>query len=831
VIGLVVVSHSRALGEAAVGLAQQMVDEAARPRIAVAAGLDETTFGTDAVAVSEAIAEVDGPDGVLVLLDLGSAVLSAETALEFVDPETAARVVVSSAPLVEGLVAAVVLAATGAPIDAVAEEARRGLEGKQDHLGQPHGDDHPATAAAPSGRFEELATTDALTVDIPVTNPHGLHARPAARLVTLVRSFDAKVLLTNARAARGPVDASSLSKVATLNAREGDSLKAQASGPDAAAVLAAIRALADQAFGDEPPDDTTAAVTRTGARDVGGPAGRTGSGLDIAMGPAIISPVDVDTSTYVAEDIDSELRRSRDALEAGAQALAAIRDDTRAAIGEAEAEIFDAQLALLGDPSLRDAAEVSIRAGASAPKAWSTTIDALAAELGGLDDSYQRARAQDARSVRRRILAALMGQADATVAAAEESGILVVEELDAATAATLDPAGILGIVTRGGGATGHGVIVAKSRGVPIITDVGDAAADIRRGDLVAFDARVGQVLVNPTQAEQEHVAEEIAARAQRRAGALTQALLPATTADGHRIHVVANVTSVDDALVAAQQGAEGSGLVRTEILFGADTSRPTVERQAATFLSIASALGGQPITIRTWDVGGDKPLRFLPQPVEANPFLGERGLRLSRRDPEVLREQLEAICLTARETPTKVMFPMVTNLAEVEWALDQLAEAAKVATGDIPSALEVGIMVEVPAAALRAGLLAHRLDFVSIGTNDLTQYTTAAERGNAAVSGLADGLEPAVLRLIAGVCADVPERVTVALCGDLASNDTATPLLLGLGIRELSAVAPAVPSVKGAVRHTTLTAAEELARGAIAAASADDVRLLLASGA
>jgi phosphocarrier protein FPr len=373
------------------------------------------------------------------------------------------------------------------------------------------------------------------------------------------------------------------------------------------------------------------------------------------------------------------------------------------------------------------------------------------------------------------------------------------------------------------------VIVAKSRGVPVFTDAADAVRDLGAGTLLAFDASSRRLVVNPGEAEQREFAAAIKTRSQERTAALAHADEPASTLDGCRIVVAANVTSVDDALEAARQGAEGSGLVRTEILFGHDSSRPTVEQQTETFLAVAAALGGQPMTIRTWDVGGDKPLRFLPQPMEANPFLGERGLRLFRRQPEVLREQLSAVCLASRETPTKVMFPMVTTAEEVTWALEQLRTAALSTTGDVPSSLEVGIMIEVPAAALRAGHLAATLDFVSIGTNDLTSYTTAAERGNAAVSTLADGLEPAVLQLIGHVCDVVADRVAVAVCGDLASNPAVSALLVGLGVRELSAVAPAVPSVKAAIRRTDLAAARDLATASVAMTSADNVRSLLAT--
>lgn len=818
-IGIVVVSHSRALAEAAVALAAEMVEESARPSITVAAGLDESTFGTDAAAVAEAISAADSPDGVLLLLDLGSAVLSAEMALELVEPELAGRVRVSSAPLVEGLVAAAVLASTGASVAEVDAEARRGLAGKQQHLDDP--DDASMPPADGSGQPTDEGGQ---SVEVDVSNLHGLHARPAARLVALVRSYDARVSLTNRRSGRGPVDAASVSMVATLNVRKGDRLRVEAAGDDAAAVLAAVEALAGRRFDDaddaddaEPAPATTAA---SGQRS-------SGSGLDIAIGPAIVAELDVDTGEYEAGDLDQERAASAAAVEAARAQLSTMRDSSQSS-DDASAGIFGAQLELLDDPVIRKEVATSLEAGCPATEAWAGTLGRLEREFAQLDDAYQRERAQDVRSVRRRVEAALTGR-DADPALAEETaeGILVVPELDAATAAALDPQRVLGVVTVGGGATGHGVIVAKSRGVPVITDVSESAAAVAPGELVGFDARDSRFVVEPDAAEEAGFRAEIERRAAKRAKAVAAAAGPADTRDGVHVTVAANVTSVDDARAAARYGADGSGLLRTEVLFGGLSTRPGVDAQLAAFGSVAEALGRQPLTIRTWDVGGDKPLPFLPQPKEANPFLGERGLRLMQRQPEVLREQLAAVCLAARESPVKVMFPMVSSRDEVTWALAQLRQAASEVTGEVPSGLGVGIMVEVPAAALRIAQLAVGLDFVSIGTNDLTQYVLAAERGNTAVSDLVQPLDPAVLWLVDRVCRTVPEGVEVAVCGDLASDAEAAALLVGLGVRELSAVPAAVPVVKAAVREVDTERARQLADRSLDCVSAAEVRELL----
>ena len=638
-----------------------------RPELRIAAGLDEQTFGTDAMAVADAITAVDGPDGVLVLLDLGSAVLSAEMALELVDPELHDRVRLSPAPLVEGLVAAVVLAAGGASLDEAAAEAARGLAAKQEHLG------------VATEQPEQVAPAAEREVELVVSTPHGLHARPAARLVALARQYDAGLTLADLETGRGPVDAGSLSMVATLNVQQGHRIRIGASGPRAEAALTAVTELAAQNFGDiavpEQTGDARPAVQATNERRHAGAVATNerGFGLEVAIGPAVVAAGEVDLGGYLAGDAATEEARSEAAVDRAVAALRAIRATTGQRVGEAEAAIFDAHLALLDDPAVTRAVAAAIAGGASAPEAWAARLDALAAEFGGLDDAYQRERAQDVRAVRRRILAEL-ARADRPDVASEEPsaighgssdarGVLVVAELDAATAATIDAGEVAGVATRAGGATGHGVIVARSRGIPIVTGIGDVA--VEDGQLVAFDGRAGRFVVEPDEEEFRGLIER---RTAERDEAVRHAGEPAVTTDGHTVRVFANVGSVADAHAAARLGADGAGLVRTEVLFGDRGTAPAVDEQAAVYREISTALGGRPVTIRTWDVGGDKPLPFLPLPAEANPFLGERGLRVFRHRPELLTDQLDAICRVAREAPIRVMFPMVTTAEEVGWA-------------------------------------------------------------------------------------------------------------------------------------------------------------------
>lgn len=770
-IGIVVVSHSRKLAEAAVALAAEMTPEP--PRVAIAAGLDDGSFGTDAAAISEAITEVDSTDGVLVMLDLGSAILSAEMAKEFVEPETADRVMLSAAPLVEGLVAAMVTAAAGAPLDEVAREAADGCLPKQEHIiGPEAAAENVGPAPADDGSGLEFEWT--------IRNPHGLHARPAATLVGGLRGIDAVVQVSNKTSGAGPVPGSSLTKIATLGLRKDDVMRATITGPQAEQALARLAELAEGGFGEDVDAPTTpqpAAASPTPAASAA-PAS-TQSGTQVVIGTAFVTGGEVDTTGYVKGDAEHE--RLRNATEAVQARL------------NGPDEILAMQATLLDDPSLVDAVNREIFAGAAATTAVDEVFTRVAAQFAALPDAYQAERAQDVRSLRRQVLAELMGRQPDVLPTGEH--VLVVPELDAATAAALDPVNCLGVVTTTGGATGHGVIIATGRGIPVLTGRADAAR-VTTGQQVAFDPVSSELWVAPDEATIAEVRGRAEARRAEEAEAEALAHEPAFTSDGRRIVVEANVGSLEDAMRGAAAGAEGSGLVRTELLFGHQSVAPTAEEQAAVFVQIGQALAPHPITIRTWDVGGDKPLPYLHQGAELNPFLGERGLRTMRRVPEFFAEQLRGIALAARQVPVRVMFPMVTEPEEMEWARGvALQVIEEVGVEPFP----IGMMVEVPSAALRAAEFAGLADFVSIGTNDLTQYTTATDRSNGVVSALAKSDSAGVLELMRITCERLP-GIPVAVCGDLASKPAIVARLVGIGVTELSCRPPLVGQIKQAVR-------------------------------
>ncbi|HJQ01457.1 MAG TPA: phosphoenolpyruvate--protein phosphotransferase [Jatrophihabitans sp.] len=797
-VGIVVVSHSRALARAATELAGQMV-HGTRPAVAIAAGLDETTLGTDAVQVKEAIERVDSGDGVVVLLDLGSAVLSAELALDLLDDDLRERVVLSPAPLVEGLVAAVVTAVGGGTAAEVAAEAADALAGKQAHL---TGSVVP-TAAAPRA-------VDARRGVFVVHNAHGLHARPAARLVAQVRTLDAHVELTNLTTGAGPVPASSLSRVATLAAQRGHEIEVTITGSQAAEALEQILALAGRQFDEDEALDSLPVPASTTGPIAASPGIAIGRACRLEAGPLVL-PEDE------PGDDAARWRRLREAIAATRRDIARTRAQVAREVGEADASIFDAHLMLLDDPELLAHAQQLIKQDTGPARAWDTAVRRIEAELSSLPDSYLRGRAADVRAVGDQVLRYLLGVDGGRRAAA---GILVATDLTPAEAAELDAGVISAVVLAFGSPTSHAAILARARGIPLLVAAGAAVQRIRDGQLLVVDADGGNLLVDPEPDVRADYEQRISVRERAHAAAVSAAALPAVTEDGVAITVCANVGSIDDAKNAADGHADGSGLVRTEFLFQSRSEPPSVGEQEAMYRSICDAFGQRRVVFRTLDAGGDKPVPFASVAHEANPFLGVRGIRLSLHYRGLLRDQLRALCAVAAEAPVSVMFPMVTNVAEVREANAVLDEACD---GRRPVGLRVGIMVEVPSVALKAAAFAPHVDFFSIGTNDLTQYALAAERGNPALATFADPLDPGVLRLVAELCAGAG-AVPVSVCGEAAADPAAIPMLLGLGARTLSVPPPAIASVKQVVRDLNLGEAGDLARRALALGSAAEVR-------
>jgi phosphocarrier protein FPr len=813
-VGLVLVSHSKRLAEAVRELVLQMTTPDFP--IAVAGGVGEThdELGTDAVHIAEVLQNMNCPEGVLVLMDLGSAVLSAETSLELLETPDK-RIRLCPAPLVEGAIAAAVCAQAGGSLDEVAAEAELGLAPKQQQLGVEPAAEIPSAAAQPL--TEKPNETAELVLDI--ANPHGLHARPAAALVQTVSRFSGAVEVSNLTAKRGPASARSLTSLSLLQIRKGDQIKVICRGQDCAAALDAIRKLAAIDFGDKP--DAAPAIA---AKAVAGAHGLPGSD-GIVVGPlATLQPVDLIANDQSSGDPASEMARL-------AAAMKAVSDEVQQAKRGAGAnEILEAQALILSDPIVETKARAILQRGnTSAGRAWIDVTRELAAQYAAMDDAYLRERAADVRDIARRVLRQLQGESATPVINLDVPAVLFTDELLPSEASACDPTKVLGVITTKGSATSHSAILLRTLGIPMVVGAtGIGASDA--GKTVALDGSTGEFWIDPNAEVLAKLQTLRDAEAQARQQAELTRTQPSITLDGTRIQVLANVGNARDSQLAAENGAEGVGLLRTEFLFVSQKEAPTEEEQVRALREMYEPLSG-PITVRTLDVGADKPLPFLPQPGEHNPYLGVRGIRLSLHSPQLFLPHLRAILRSGVGHDIWLMFPMIALVEETREALRLLERAhLQLNTAKIDHAWPIkrGIMIEVPAAALLAEQLAEDLDFFSIGTNDLTQYTMAAERGNTNVADLQDALHPAVLRLMRAVAEGAkPRHRHVSICGDAASDPLAAAVFAGLGIHSLSVRPKQAASIKALFRGLELAQLEKIATQSLQGQNAAEVRRLI----
>jgi phosphoenolpyruvate-protein phosphotransferase/dihydroxyacetone kinase phosphotransfer subunit len=826
VVGIVVVSHSEGLADGVVQLAREMVGE--ELAIEAAGGIEEPgVLGTDADRVRGAIQRAMSKDGVLVLMDLGSALMSAELAIELVE-NPAGPVRLSDAPLVEGAVAAAVAASGGATLDEVAAEARGALAMKASQLGGAVAAEAPSAVAEPEPEADARA-------ELAVRNEIGLHARPAARFVEVARGFDALVRV--AKAGGGPpVGAGSLTNLVALGARRGDTLLVTASGPQAEHAVRALQELAERGFGDgvvasAVPSTTPAPAVKMAPPSPEAPE-RPASGAvltgvaasaGVAIGPA--HRLGVTDQPPPARDAADQARERRLLMDGRATARVAIERDRGVVAqraGRAEAEIFDAHLALLEDEALLEPTMDAIEAGATAERAWHDAAREVAERYRALSEPLLQERATDVLDVGRRVVAAIVGGSSDAEAPA---GVVIADELTPADAAGLDPERVLAIATARGSTTAHAAILARALGLPAVVGLGGAVLGIADGTVLLLDGAAGSVEVDPPAETLRAAAVRRERERERRAVARRHAHEPAVTRDGTRVEVFANLGAAGEAARAVELGAEGVGLLRTEFLFLGRDSLPDEDEQAETLRQIAVALDGRPLVVRTLDAGADKPLPALPMPPEDNPFLGVRGIRLALQRRDVLVTQFRAILRVAAEYPVKAMLPMVATLDEIVRARAVLDEA-RTQTG-IDAPLELGIMVEVPAAALSASRLAEHVGFFSLGTNDLTQYTMAAERGDPRLAPLLAGPQPSVLRLVRATVEGASAYGRwVGVCGELAGDPAAAVLLAGLGVTELSMAPGLVPEVKAALREVDFAQARTAALAALDTDTADEARAL-----
>jgi phosphotransferase system enzyme I (PtsI) len=822
-VGIVVVSHSPDVARGTADMVRQMVGDAVP--LAWCGGDPGGGLGTDVAAIQQAIERAWSERGVAILVDLGGAETSSAMAVELLPDDRRPKVVVCDAPIVEGAVVAATEASGGATLEAVrrvaealtparkaaapaaeaAAPARESVRRAGEALSPawevaqsaaevpppvreaaPRSTESAAREAGPRAAEVPSPAGEVVQGRVLVTHPVGLHARPSVKLTTLAKTFGARIDL--ALAEDGPwVDAKSVVEVMATKAPPRSVLYFRASGDDAAPAVRALVALVERDFVDgdgtasfpeSPPESPCELRARPAAPG-------------LALGPLAILPDDL-RARRTAGDPATEAAALTAAL-TGARAdlarLAAASWESRAA------EILEVQIAMLADAALADPAMAAIARGAAADAAWASAVDA---QIGGYEaagDEYFRARAADLRDLRDRVLRLLTGEPPAE--AVPPGAIVVARDLPPSRFLEIDWSRGGGIALAAGSPSSHVAMLARGRGVPMVVGLGAVELGGHREALV--DGGAGRLLLSPDEDARRRYHERRDTEDRRQREEARFLLRPARTGDGRPIAVRINVAAPEELALLDPAGCDGIGLARTEFLFhGGDL--PAEERQYALYRTMLAWAGGRPVTIRTLDAGGDKPIPGLTVSGESNPFLGVRGIRLSLARPEVFRVQLRALARAAVHGDLGVMLPMVTVPDEVEAArrlLDEVLAELR-AAGTEARRPRLGIMVEVPAAAL--ALDAFEADFYSIGSNDLTQYLTASARDVAAVAELANPAHPAVLQLIESVVREgVRQGREVSLCGDMAGEPEHVPRLLRCGLSVLSVAPAALARTKAAI--------------------------------
>lgn len=547
----------------------------------------------------------------------------------------------------------------------------------------------------------------------------------------------------------------------------------------------------------------------------------------LAKGPALRwEPRPLQIPKFIPADLQAERTRLGDARQNAAKQLRELVGQVASQIGETEAALFEAQAMFLEDAVLVQKAEAAIDSGMNAEQAWHDACEYFASQLEAMPDETLRARSADVRDVGRRVLEILMGVKSAPTLA--KQSIILARDLAPSQTAALDKSKVLAFCTAEGGPTSHTAILAKALGIPAIVGLGDAILDIADETLLLVDGNTGTLASNPTSDLVADFGQRILAEGEKRQREHELATQPALTRDGHRVEIAANVGSVDDARLALQHGAERIGLLRTEFLFLNRSQPPDEQTQYSAYRTILDLMGNRPVVVRTLDVGGDKEVPYLDFGHEANPFLGYRAIRISLDHPNDFKAQLRALLRAGAGHDLRIMFPMIASLEEVQKAKSLVAEAQMElhnAGREMAENVQIGIMVEIPSVALLAERFAREVHFFSIGTNDLTQYTLAAERGNKRVSHLNDPCHPAVLREIQQVVLAAHRAgIWAGVCGEMAGDTQAIPILLGLGVDELSMSPRQIPSAKQVVRNWSQADAQELARRALEMDGADAIR-------
>jgi phosphoenolpyruvate-protein phosphotransferase len=672
----------------------------------------------------------------------------------------------------------------------------------------------------------QTAAAEEATDRLVLAHEHGIHARPAALIANFAKTSAAELtILAHGRKA----NAKSAVALMSLGARRGDELTLFASGEQAGKAVKALKQLIVDMV--ETPSSTDQRAVQEAAPQPVRKAQEKGQGNKLrgviasrgfAVGRAVMlrtAEIEVVEAGRGIAHESAEFERARNEVRVRLEALVQHSQSTAR-------EVIAAHLEFLDDWELVAAARRDIAHGKSAGFAWRQAVRHSADTLRSLGDRRMAERIDDLLDLESQVLLALNGTAPVVVRNLPDRAILIAEDLKPSQFVSLEASKLAGICMAAGGPTSHVSILAAAMGVPVLVAMGSSVLDIAENAALVLDAEQGWLTVAPDQTALEAAEQTLALRQQRKHAERAAAHADCRTADGVRIAVLANLGSLAEAQLAVARGAEGCGLLRTEFLFLDRDSPPDEDEQLQQYQGIAQTLGSRPLVVRTLDIGGDKPIPYLPLPTEENPALGLRGVRTSLWRPDLLRVQLRAILRVQSAGQVHILLPMVTDTDEII-AVRRLVDEVR-CERRATAPVSIGAMIETPAAAVIADRIAREVDFFSIGTNDLTQYTLAMDRGHPQLAHRIDGLHPAVLRLIA-MTVEAAEKHSrhVAVCGGLASEPAAVPVLLGLGVRELSVVPASVPQLKSLIRTLTMGSCRALAHQAVALDTADAVRALV----
>lgn len=793
-IGIVLVSHSAKLAEGVKEIASEMANGVL---IEAAGGLDdfENSLGTDPMKIMTAIEKVYQDDDVLILMDLGSALMNAETAIEFLPEDMQKRIHLCSAPLVEGGIAAAVQAMIGASIEEVITEAKKSLESKMQLLSEESIIDI---------KFDtDTEENSGFSFDIKVPNAYGLHARPASKMVYLAKGLDleAKVSVDN----KQWYNAKSINNLSLLGAKKDDTLYFRLKGSDAELFKEKIQQFQRENFGDEPefeiPNETETALPDGAWGTPSSPGIGIGKAIVVRYKPFVLEKVYCDSPSKERVRFLKGLDMARREIEENKRRLSSV-------LSNKDIKIFDAHIAFLEDIELQNLIFNQIEfEKVTLEKAWWDQTQVIISRFEKSSNLYIKQRATDIRDIQSLLLRQISDNVPELECDFSEPVVVMLDNIQPSDVLKLDPEKVKGILLAEGNENAHTSILARSLGIPAITAMKDNLSKIKEGEMIIIDGRSGKILLDPKSKEWKELKQEKENTEAEKERLVKEAQEKVSTESGISVEVLANVTGFKDAHTALENGADGVGLFRTELYFMQKKQAPTQEDQIKLYTEMASLFDTKPFTIRTLDIGGDKPIPYLPMDKEENPFLGARGVRYCLANKELFKTQLKAILQAAYLCPNiQVMYPMISTLEELQEVKtllkdckNELLKEAKPFKID----LSEGMMVEVPSAVLLADKFAKQVNFFSIGTNDLSQYLLAADRGNAKVKSLISSDDASVLNAIEIVVkAAKNQEIPVSICGEIASNYEILPKLIKLGIDKLSVNAMQVPYTKQKIKKT-----------------------------